>query len=294
MAMKLTFLGTGTSTGVPTIGCGCEVCRSNDARDKRLRCSSLLEVDGKKILFDCGPDFRMQAINANINWIDAILLTHGHSDHVAGMDDLRTIPYAKYHWHLPEELDKGEVELPKINMYGLKRTNDSVRKLFFYCFPKPDKTGPHYTGMLPLLTLHDLPEPVSEFKVADGISVLPIQAMHAYLPVLGYRIRNFAYLTDLKTIEESEVEKLYGLDVLVLGMLRHNKPHGSHLSLDEAMEIVDKVKPKRTYFVHMSHDIGFHADFHDLRYHKPGVVGDFPVPSNCNLAYDGLEVEIAD
>lgn len=294
MTMKLTFLGTGTSTGVPTLGCECDVCRSSDPHDKRLRCSSLLEVDGKKILFDCGPDFRMQAIHSNLNWIDAILLTHGHSDHVAGMDDLRTVPYAKYNWKLPKEMEDGEQPLPSIDLYGLKITNDSIRKLFFYCFPDPAKTGPHYKGMLPLLKLHDLPEPVSVFEVAGGIKVLPIKAMHSYLPVLGFRIKNFAYLTDLKTIEESEIDKLYGLDVLVLGMLRNNKPHISHLSLDEAMAIVDKVKPKHVYFVHMSHDIGYHSNFHNLCYKKINTEDLFPVPDNCDLAYDGLEVEIED
>lgn len=292
--MKLTFLGTGTSTGVPTIGCNCEVCRSNDRRDRRMRCSALLEVGGKRILFDCGPDFRQQALSVNLNWIDALLLTHAHSDHVAGMDDLRCIPYAKFNWHLPETISNDLNQLPRVQLYGLKQTNDAVRKLFFYCFPKEDPSKPHYKGMLPLLDLHDINEPLESFSVADGIVVLPIKAMHSYLPVLGYRIKNFAYLTDLKTIEKNEIDKLRGLDVLVLGMLRHNKTHISHLSLDEAMAIVNEVKPKHTYFVHMSHDIGLHSNFHNLSYYNAVRDENLHVPDNCDLAYDGLSVNIDD
>lgn len=289
--MKLTFLGTGTSTGVPTLGCDCEVCRSTDPRDKRLRCSSLLEIGDKRILFDCGPDFRQQAIAADINWVDAILLTHAHSDHVAGVDDLRTIPYARYKWRLPEKMASGEEPLPRINLFGTKETNDAVRKLFFYCFPKADPNKPHYTGMLPLLEMHDV-DANRPFYVAEGVEVMPINAKHGYMPVTGYRIGNFAYLTDLKTIEGAEEEKLRNLDVLVLGMLRHNKPHGSHLSLAEAMAIVDHVKPKRVYFVHMCHDVGLHAKFHELSYQDEETGERTSIPKNCFLAYDGLQIEI--
>lgn len=292
--MKLTFLGTGTSTGVPTLGCDCEVCRSTDPHDKRLRCSALLEIGDKKILFDCGPDFRQQAISVGLNWVDAILLTHAHSDHVAGIDDLRTVPYARFNWRLPKDIASGKSPLPKIHLYGLKQTNDSVKQLFFYCFPKENNEKPHYKGMLPLLEMHDVDERLSEFIVADGVKVLPIKAMHAYLPVLGYRIGNFCYLTDLKVIEDVEVEKLQGLDVLVLGMLRHNKDHISHLSLNEAMTLVNRVKPKRVYFIHMSHDIGFHSEFQNLTYRDLTTNEEHLVPHNCNLAFDGLQIEIED
>ncbi len=291
--MKLTFLGTGTSTGVPTLGCQCDVCMSTDPHDKRMRCSSLLEVDGKNILFDCGPDFRQQAINANLFVIDALMLTHAHADHVAGMDDLRTVPYARYHWQLPEEISSGEKPLPNIHLYGANQTIESIKKMFFYCFPDVSKNN--YKGMLPLLQLHEVDSSLKPFTVADGaVTITPISAMHSYLPVLGYRIKNFAYLTDLKTIEDCEVEKLKGLDVLVLGMLRHTKPHISHLSLDEAMAIINKVKPKQTYFVHMSHDIGYHKNFHNLTYKLEDSEEEIKVPDNCHLAYDGLVVNIED
>lgn len=252
--MNLTFLGTGTSTGVPTLGCDCEVCQSTDPRDHRLRCSSLLEVDDKKILIDCGPDFRQQALREHISSLDAILLTHAHYDHVGGMDDLRV--------------------MQNLQLYASEKTNESVRKLFYYCFQQTN-----YVGMLSHLNLHDISENLDPFCVADNITVQPIRAMHAYLPVLGFRIGDFAYLTDFKTIEPSEKDKMKGLDVLVLGMLRI-EPHRSHLSLSEALELVDELKPSRCYFVHMCHQIGLHNNVQKS------------LPENCFLAYDGLKISI--
>ena len=251
MMMKLTFLGTGTSTGVPTIACNCEVCRSTDVHDKRLRCSSLLQVEDKNILLDCGPDFRQQALAVNLTKVDALLLTHPHFDHIGGLDDLRVFP-----------------SLP---VYGLEATLSSVQKVFAYCF-QPSK----YQGMLPKLQIHSIGPDLSPFFI-DNIKVTPIFAMHAFMPVLGYRIGNFAYLTDLKTITDVELQKLLGLEVLVLGMLRF-EPHPSHLSLSEATAIINKVKPGRTYFVHMSHDVGLHAVTSKL------------LPPSCFLAYDGLQI----
>lgn len=271
--MKLTFLGTGTSTGVPILGCDCEVCLSKDSRDKRLRCSSLLQIEGKNILIDCGPDFRQQALRSNLNTIDALLFTHPHSDHVGGIDDLRTIPYASFHWKIPEGVD-----LPRIPFYGLSFTNAAIKKMFYYCFP--DSGNEEYKGMLPLLEPHEINSDGTPFEICGGISVTPVFATHGNLTTTGFRIGKLAYLTDFKTIEKKELDKLYDLDVLVLGMLRHNRLHASHLRLDEAMEIVNAVKPKQTYFVHMSHDIGLHENSQDL------------MPDNCHLAYDGLELEI--
>ncbi len=246
--MKLTFLGTGTSTGVPYIGCNCEVCRSEDPKDHRLRCSSLVEVDGKNILIDCGPDFRQQALREGFVHLDAILLTHEHFDHVGGIDDLR--PFGN------------------VDIYTGKHTAESVRKMFAYCFNNS------YPG-IPSLTLHEIEN--RSFN-ACGVDILPIKAYHYKAPVFGFRIKNMAYLTDFKAIEPEEEQKLLNLDLLVVDALRH-KEHLSHVSLKEALALIEKVSPKQAYLIHMSHDIGLHAKEELL------------LPANVHFAYDGLKVE---
>ena len=246
--MKITLLGTGTSTGVPYIGCNCEVCRSEDQRDRRLRSSSLIEVNGKNILIDCGPDFRQQALRAGFNRLDAILLTHEHFDHVGGIDDLR--PFGD------------------VNIYADKQTVESIRKIFFYCFNNS------YPG-IPSLVLHEIENQL--FNLC-GVDILPVKAYHYKLPVFGYRIENMAYLTDFKTIEPEEEQKLLNLDVLVVDALRH-KEHLSHVSLKETLELIRRVSPKKAYLIHISHGMGLHAKEEPL------------LPPNVYFGYDELEVE---
>ncbi len=246
--MKLTFLGTGTSTGVPYIGCNCEVCRSNDPRDNRLRCSSLLQVDGKNILLDCGPDFRQQALRAGLNFIDAVLLTHLHVDHILGLDDLR--PYGN------------------VRIYANDLTYNSIHKVFSYCFNND------YKG-IPQLEVNKIEN--EPFDI-DGLTVIPVLIWHYKLPAFGYRIKNFAYITDFKTIDEAEQEKLKGLDVLVMDALRWEE-HFSHANVDEALELVRKLTPRETYFVHMSHGIGLHAE------------AEKKLPPHVHFAFDGLTVD---
>lgn len=245
--MKITFLGTGTSSGVPYIGCKCAVCSSTDPRDKRLRCSSLLEVDGVKILIDCGPDFRQQALANGLTHIDAVLLTHEHVDHMMGIDDLR--PFRN------------------VDVYANDLTVKALLRVYAYCFNND------YPG-IPSLSLHEIDE--QPFLV-KGIEVTPITAFHYCLPVMGFRIGNFGYLTDVKFISDDELAKLKGLDLFVIDALRHKK-HLSHPSVEEALSIVEKIKPKQTYFVHMSHDFGLHEEQEAL------------LPANVHVAYDGLSL----
>lgn len=247
--MKLTFLGTGTSTGVPYIGCDCEVCRSANPKDKRLRCSALLEVDGKQILLDCGPDFRQQALRSGIRHLDAVLLTHKHTDHVGGLDDLR--PFGS------------------VPIYANESTVAHIHEAYSYCF------GNDYKG-IPTFRLHQIEN--APFEVA-GVRVTPILAYHYQLPNFGYRVENFAYLTDYKTVPEEEMEKLKGLDVLVLDALRY-RDHFSHATVDESLALVERVGAKQAYFVHACHDIGLHDEV------------DRSLPDHVHLAYDGLSIEI--
>lgn len=248
MNMKLTFLGTGTSTGVPYIGCDCEVCRSSDPKDNRLRCSSLLEVDGKFFLLDCGPDFRMQALRAGVKHLDAVLLTHKHTDHLGGLDDLR--PFGA------------------VPIYANESTVEHIHEVYSYCFNNT------YKG-IPTFVVRQIEN--AKFTVG-GVEVTPVLAHHYQLPNFGYRIGNFAYLTDYKTIDDEEVEKLYGLDVLVLDALRY-RDHFSHATVDESLALVARVKPKVAYFVHASHEIGLHEKVESS------------LPENVHLAYDGLTIE---
>ena len=251
--MKVTFLGTGTSTGVPEIGCSCAVCQSNDPRDNRLRASVLVETAGKRILIDCGPDFRQQMIRSRIYQLDGILLTHEHYDHVGGLDDLR--PYCR----------QGAVPI-----YAESDVVAAIETRIPYVF----RAHP-YPGV-PRLALHTIS--LEPFEVA-GVLVQPIRVMHGRLPILGFRIGNFAYLTDILTLPETEVPKLQGVDVLVLDALREAE-HPSHESVPQALALIDRLQPKQAYLTHMSHRIGLHA------------VAEQSLPAHVQYAYDGLEIEL--
>lgn len=256
MRNKLTFLGTGTSTGVPQIGCQCEVCQSLDKRDARLRCSSFVEYNGAKILIDCGPDFRQQAINNKVYSIDAVLFTHHHMDHIGGTDDLRP--------------------MGNTDIFLNEMTEKNVRNMYSYCFDEHPYPG------VPRLTLHTID--YSPFMVNYGenkskeVEVIPIKVIHGKCPIMGYRIGNMAYLTDISYLPEEEYDKLNDLDVLCLGCLRI-ETHPSHQSFDEAMKMVERIGAKKTYFIHMSHHIGLHKDIEKM------------VPDNIIFAFDGLQIE---
>lgn len=251
--MKITFLGTGTSTGNPEIGCGCEVCTSTDKRDWRLRASVLVETAGKRILIDCGPDFRWQAIRAGVARLDGILITHEHYDHVGGLDDLR--PFCH---------EKG------VDIYAEENVAEAIRTRIPYVF-RVNK----YPG-IPNLILHPINNQ-DTFSVA-GIDVIPIRVMHNKLPILGFRIGNFAYLTDLSYIPEEEFGKLKGLDVLVIDALKKTK-HLSHETVGEALENIKRIAPKKAYLIHMSHRVGLHA------------VIDKELPPNVYYSFDGLVLD---
>jgi phosphoribosyl 1,2-cyclic phosphate phosphodiesterase len=252
--MKVKFLGTGTSTGVPEVGCTCAVCTSNDKRDRRLRASVFLTIEDKHILIDCGPDFRQQMLSEEFTKLDAVLLTHEHYDHVGGIDDLR--PFCKF----------GDIDI-----FANKRTANVLLERIPYCF-----TENKYPGV-PSINLHKVKE--DQPFVVSGIEIQPISVMHYKLPILGYRIGNFAYLTDVKYIPEDEYDKLKNLDVLVINALRIEE-HISHQTLQEAIENVRKIAPKQAYFIHMSHQIGLHEEVQKA------------LPPNIFLAYNGLEIEI--
>lgn len=253
--MKLTFLGTGTSTGVPEIGCKCEVCTSVDPRDSRLRCSALLQEGDTTILIDCGPDFRTQMLRADVKKIDALFLTHKHFDHMAGIDDLR--PYTR---------DK---ELP---IYADEDTSKQVRSFFPYCFGEVKYPGVANIGLH--LVEHDVP------FVVGGLDITPVRVFHGRLPITGYRFGSLAYITDMSRIEPQELEKLRGVEVLVMNALRYSKPHNSHQTVLEALAIVDYLKPRDVYFTHMMHHIGLHAKIEKC------------LPRGVHFAYDGLEITV--
>lgn len=254
-AMKITFLGTGTSQGVPVIACDCAVCRSADSKDKRLRSSIYLDVEGQCLMIDAGPDFRQQLLREGITRLDGILLTHGHKDHIAGLDDVRAFNY---------------FQKRPVDIYAQPNVQEQVIKEFEYAFAENPYPGvPEFQ----LRTIGKQP-----FGI-NGLEIIPIEAMHYRLPVLGFRIGDVAYLTDLSSIDQEEKSKLYGLKVVVLAALR-KKPHYSHFNLEQALELIEEIKPQKAYLTHISHMMGCHAEVEK------------ELPGHVRLAYDGLKIEL--
>lgn len=255
--VKVTLLGTGTSTGIPVIGCNCRVCTSQDPRDKRLRCSCFVEVDGISLLIDAGPDLRTQALQAGIKQVDAVLITHHHFDHVVGLDDLR--PY----------FFGNSAPIP---CYAHPDTADTLRSMFKYIFEDGSYPG------VAKLEMHNATKAFTASSRSDtgaSVSVVPIPAFHGKMPIYGFRIGNFAYLTDTNCIPTESRALLRGLDVLVLDALRH-EPHRSHFTIAEAIAVVEDLAPRQTYFTHMTHSI-LHAE------------EDQKLPNGMALGYDGLQ-----
>jgi len=246
-------LGTGTSQGVPVIACPCAVCASGDPQDKRLRCSVLVQADGKNIVIDSGPDFRQQMLRAGVTRLDAILFTHGHKDHTAGLDDVRA-----YNYVMQRPMD----------VYAEERVQQVLRDEFAYIFAEMKYPG------VPELNIHTIDE--TPFAI-DHLQMTPIRAIHLNLPILGFRIGQMAYLTDANSIGEEEKNKLRGLDCFVINGLRKKK-HISHFSLKEALALIDDVKPEQAYITHISHQMGLHRQVQAT------------LPPHVFLAYDGLEV----
>jgi len=251
--LEIIFLGTGTSQGIPVIGSTHPVCLSTNSKDKRLRVSVMVRWEDYNILIDCGPDFRTQMLNHNIDHLDAILYTHEHNDHTAGLDDIR-----------PYFFRQGDIPI-----YAHKRVLTSLKKRFEYIFQTENK----YPGA-PSVAVNEITN--SNFTFKD-LTITPIDTMHNRLQVFGFRINEFAYLTDVKTIEKKEIEKLKGVKVLVINALR-KESHHSHFNLEDALEFINKVNPERAYLTHISHLMGFHDEVQA------------ELPENVFLAYDNLKI----
>ncbi|MBL7885757.1 MAG: MBL fold metallo-hydrolase [Flavobacterium sp.] len=254
--MKIYFLGTGTSQGIPVIGSHHSVCHSENPKDKRLRVSVWVHSNNFSVVIDCGPDFRQQMLTSKCEHIDAILFTHEHSDHTAGLDDIRPFYFVQ-----------GDIPI-----YGHQRVLSNLKKRFDYIFETENK----YPGV-PSVVVNEVVNNVS-FTIKNQ-TIIPINAWHGSLQVFGYRIGDFVYLTDVKTVENEELEKLKGVKVLVVNALRE-EPHHSHFSLQEALDFVNLIRPEKTYFTHISHILGFHDEVQQK------------LPQNVFLAYDNLEITI--
>jgi phosphoribosyl 1,2-cyclic phosphate phosphodiesterase len=249
--MKITFLGTGTSQGVPVIGCTCRVCKSLNPKDKRLRSSVMIEAEGKKFVIDTGPDFRQQMLREKVDSIDAVVYTHDHRDHVAGLDDIRAFNF---------------IMKKKMDLYASEKVQQGIHEQFGYIFKEKKYPG------IPEITLHTIEN--KPFGIA-GVEFIPILVKHMYLPVFGFRVGNFTYITDANFISEEEKKKIYGSEILVLNALR-KETHPSHFTLNEAIALINELKPKTAYLIHMSHQIGLHEEVED------------DLPDNIRLSHDGL------
>ena len=253
--MKLTFLGTGTSTGVPSIACDCETCTSDDSRDKRLRVSVIVEHAGKTILVDTSADFRQQALRYGLKRLDAVLITHCHADHIFGLDDIRPLNF----------------RFGALGVYANEAAWVDIKRIFKYIF-EPS----HFGGGLPQVIAYTV-YPCAPFCFGPELEITPVEVIHGRLPVMGYRFNDFAYLTDVSEIPPETISSLQGLDVLVLDCLRF-RAHPTHLWVDKALRYIEQIKPRRTFFTHIAHDIKHARDSARL---PPGV----------EFAYDGLVVE---
>jgi len=253
--VKLTFLGTGTSQGVPVVACQCAVCLSENPKDKRLRASVMIETEGQCLVVDAGPDFRQQMLTHQVRHLNGILITHEHVDHIFGLDDIRA-----FNW----------VQKQATDIYAEERVQIAIRRIFDYVFSTWKYPG------IPQMHLHLIEN--SSFMIND-LEIIPIRGYHYKLPVFGFRFGKIAYVTDVNHLEDAEIEKLRGLDVLVLNALR-KEDHISHYSLSQALEVIAEVKPGKAYLTHLSHQMGFYDEVQA------------ELPENVFLAYDGLEITI--
>lgn len=253
--MRLTFLGTGTSTGVPSIGCECDTCTSSDERDKRLRVSIVVEHAGQTVLVDTSTDFRQQALRYGLKWLDAVLITHCHADHIFGLDDIRPLNF----------------RYGSLGVYANEQAWPDIRRIFKYVF-EPS----HFGGGLPQIIPHTV-SPLSPFCLGENLIITPLEVIHGRLPVMAYRFNDFAYATDLSNIPPPTMNALQDLDVLVLDCLRF-KEHPTHLWVDKALEYIEKLRPRRAYFTHIAHDVKYNRDSSRL-------------PKGVEWAYDGLTLE---
>lgn len=252
--MKAIFLGTGTSTGIPMIGCNCEVCQSDDPRNQRTRTSFYIESHETRIVFDTGPDFRMQMLSNRLTDLDAVVFTHNHKDHTAGLDDVRPIN------HLRKKV---------VEVYAEPSVQESLRREYAYIFQEKDYPG------IPQIKVNTIG--VEPFSISD-INLIPIRVWHMNMPVLGFRVGDLTYITDANRIDETEFEKIQGSKILILNALRHTT-HYSHFSLQEALAIVERIQPEQAFFTHISHHLGLHASVEPT------------LPSHVHLAYDGLTLD---
>lgn len=253
--MKITFLGTGTSQGIPLIGCTCKVCTSTDAKDNRLRSSIFIENEGTNFVIDTGPDFRQQMLREKITKLDAVIFTHEHKDHIAGLDEVRAFNFIN------------QMVMP---VYATERVQQAIKREFAYIFAEEKYPG------IPQIELRTIANNLFD---VNGITVTPIEVMHHKMPVKAFRIGDFTYITDANFISVEEKEKIKGSEVIVVNALRRNH-HISHFTFEEAIELIEELKPKKAYFTHISHQLGMHNEV------------ELELPSHIHLAYDGLTLEV--